>query len=88
MGVFITFCLGIGNFALHRAVLESGHPWLTLSRWHKSSLLGRMSLSFEFVLLLAVMLLVSSGRTGWGIAYAFYSAMNAGAAWAILTRRI
>lgn len=88
MGIVITFLLGIANFALHRAVLESGHPLLAASRWHRTSLLGRMTLTWEFVLLLAVMLLVAGGRTGWGIGYAFYSALNGLAAWAILTRRI
>ncbi len=88
MGVFLTFLLGIGNFALHRAVLESGHPMLAMSRWHRNSPLGRMSMALEFVLLLSAMLLVSAGRNGWGVAYAVYSALNAALAWAILTRRV
>lgn len=88
MAVLVTFLLGIANFALQRAVLESGHPMLSASRWHKTSPLGRMSMALEFVLLLSAMLLVSAGRTGWGIAYAVYSALNALAAWAILSRRI
>jgi hypothetical protein len=88
MGVFITFLLGIGNFALHRAVLESGHPMLSANQWHKTSPLGRMMMALEFVLLLSAMLLVSAGRTGWGIGYAIYSALNALSAWAILTRRV
>lgn len=88
MGILITFLLGIGNFALHRAVLESGHPLLAESRWHSRSRLGRMSLALEFVLLLSAMLLVAAGRTGWGIGYAAYSAVNGLAAWAILSRRV
>jgi len=88
MGVFIIFLLGVANFALHRAVLESGHPMLAMSRWHKTSPLGRMSMALEFVLLLCAMLLVAAGRTGWGIGYAIYSALNAGLAWAVLSRRI
>ncbi len=88
MGILITFLLGIGNFALNRAVLESGHPALSAWRWDRTSLLGRMMLAWEFVLLLAVMLLVAGGRTGWGIFYVLYTALNGLAAWAILTRRI
>ena len=88
MGILITFLLGIVNFAMHRAVLESGHPMLAESRWHRTSKLGRMSLALEFVLLLAAMLLVAAGRTGWSYAYAFYSALNRLAAWAVLTRRV
>jgi len=87
MGVFITFLLGIGNFAMHRAVLESGHPMLREVRWHASSRLGRMSMALEFVLLLAAMLLVDAGRTGWGMTYAVYSGLNAIVAWTIVTRR-
>lgn len=88
MGVIVTFVLGIGNFALHRAMLESGHPLLAEVGWDISSHLGRMSLALEFVLLLAAMLLVDAGRTGWGVGYAIYSAFNCAFAWAILTRRI
>lgn len=87
MGVFICFLLGIGNFALHRAMLESGHPLLREGRYYASSYLGRMSMALEFVLLLAAMLLVAGGHRGWGIAYAVYSALNGLLAWAILTRR-
>ena len=88
MGVLVIFLLGVGNFALHRAVLESGHPMLAASRWHRKSRLGRMSLALEFVLLLSAMLLVAAGRGGWGIVYAIYSAFNALAAWAILSRKV
>lgn len=88
MGILIIFLLGIANFALNRAVLESGHPMLRVWRWHKTSPLGRMSLALEFVLLLSAMLLVYAGRSGWGIGYAIYSALNALAAWSVLSRRI
>ena len=87
MGLFIMFLLGIGNFALNRAVLESGHPMLVEARWQKGSPLGRMSLALEFVLLLSAMLLVFAGRTGWGVVYALYSGLNGVAAWAVLSRR-
>lgn len=88
VAIFITFLLGIGNFAMHRAVLESGHPMLARSGWQMGTRLGRLSLSLEFVLLLMAMLLVAGGRTGWGVAYAFYSLLNGLTCWAVLTRRI
>jgi hypothetical protein len=84
----ITFLLGIGNFALHRAVLESGHPMLVRAQWQWRSPLGRMSTALEFVLLLAALLLVAGGRTGWGIAYGIYSALNGLTVWLILSRRV
>lgn len=88
VGILITFLLGVGNFALHRAALESRHPMLVRAQWQWPSPLGRMSMAFEFVLLLSALLLVAGGRTGWGIAYAVYSALNATTVWLIVSRRI
>ena len=87
MAILITFLLGIGNFAFHRAVLESRHPMLMRAQWQWRSPLGRMSLALEFALLLTALLLVAAGRTGWGIAYAIYSALNGLSVWLILSRR-
>ena len=42
----------------------------------------------EFLVLLGAMLLVGTGSRGWAWAYAGYTALNAVAAWLILTRRI
>ena len=51
-----TFLLGIANFALHKAVLESGHP--LLGRMPFMNMLGpRASLAAEFLVLLGAMLL-------------------------------
>jgi hypothetical protein len=79
--------LGIGNFAMHKAVLESGHPVFSGSGAAKV-LGGKASMAAEFVILLAAMLLVANGYAGWGWAYLGYSVMNALAAWLVLTRRI
>ena len=87
MAILITFLLGIGNFALHRAALESRHPMLVRAQWQWSSPRGRMSMALEFVLLLAALILVAGGRTGWAIAYAVYSALNGFSVWLILSRR-
>lgn len=87
MAVLVIFLLGIGNFAMHKAVLESGHPMFAGS-WLAKASGGKASLVAEFVILLAAMLLVANGYAGWGWAYLAYSAMNAVAAWLILTRRI
>ena len=88
MGLIAIFLLGIGNFAIHRAVLESGHRLLSDATFLKSPAGGRITLAFEFAILLATMLLVEHGRTGWGWAYAIYSAANFLGGWLILTRRI
>lgn len=87
MAILITFLLGIGNFAMHKAVLESGHPMFADS-WLARGAGGKASLILEFMLLLAAMLMVANGQPGWGWAYLGYSAFNAVAAWLVLSRRI
>jgi hypothetical protein len=82
------FLLGIANFAMHRAVLASGHPLLRSSAWFVAALGGRASLLTEFVVLLAAMFLADKGYPGVAWAYAAYSGLNAVAAWMILTRRV
>lgn len=87
MALIIIFLLGIANFALHRAVLDSPHP--------RSAEIGRLAARFgrrvmlgaEFFVLLAALLM--SAR-GWGFAvwaYSGYSLINGMAAWYILSRR-
>ncbi len=88
MFVALTFLLGIGNFAVHRAVLNSGHPLLAQVPWLFQLLGGRLSLLIEFAMLLGTMLMVSDGSAGWAWFYAGYSAVNAGSAWMILSGRI
>jgi hypothetical protein len=85
--LLVTFLLGIANFALHKAVLESGHP--LLGRMPFMKMLGpKASLTAEFVVLLGAMLLVGNGSIVWAWAYFGYTAFNALAAWLILTRRV
>lgn len=88
MALVFVFLLGIANFAMHRAVLESGHPILAQIAWLFRSLNGRLSLIAEFMLLLGTMLLVASGTEGWALGYGAYTVMNAFSAWLILTGRV
>lgn len=88
MAIFLIFLLGIGNFAMHKAVLESGHPLLGQLPWFVHLLGGRIGFASEFLVLLAALLLVANDSTGWGIAYLVYSGFNAVAAWLIITRRL
>jgi hypothetical protein len=85
--VLLTFMLGIANFALHKAVLESRHPLLV--RMPFMNAFGpRASLAAEFAVLLGAMLLVGNGSVAWAWAYLGYTLFNAVTAWLILTRRI
>ncbi len=86
--LLLTFILGVGNFALHKAVLESRHPLLGQMPWFVHMLGGRGSLVAEFLILLGAMLLIGTGATGWAWAYLGYTSLNGVAAWLILTRRV
>jgi hypothetical protein len=88
MALVVLFLLGIGNFAMHKAVLESGHPLLGRSLWFLHLLGGRFSLAVEFLMLLGSMLMVAYGEPGWAWGYAIYSLANAASAWLILSGRL
>ena len=88
MALVLIFLLGIVNFAMHGAVLASGHPMLGRSPWFIHLLGGRVTLAAEFLLLLAAMLLLTEGWDWVLWAYLGYSALNAFAAWLILSRRV
>ena len=84
----ILFLLGIGNFALHKAVLDSGHPFVDqLPRLFQRKG-GSISIVLEFAILLGSMVMADSGAMGWVWSYGLYSAVNLASAWLILTRRV
>jgi hypothetical protein len=88
MAVAILFCLGVINFAAHKAVIESDHPLLAQLPWLFEPLGGRLSLAVEFLVLTGAMVLAHQGSAGWVWGYAAYSVMNGISAWAILTGRL
>lgn len=88
IAVGFIFILGIGNFALHRAVLESGHPLIGQMPGFASLIGKRLTLVAEFLVLLAAMALAANGWTSLAFAYLAYSGLNAIAAWLILSGRI
>lgn len=88
MAILITFLLGIGNFALHRAVMDSGHPMIGRLPWIVHSMGGRVTMAVEFLLLLGALLFASEGNVGGPIAYVVYSMLNSFSAWLILTDRV
>lgn len=87
MGLVIIFILGVANFALHKAVLESRHPILVQAPWMRIGG-GRFGLGLEFIMLLGALLLVYEGSTAWAWGYAAYSVLQALSAWLILSGRI
>lgn len=88
MAILIIFLLGVGNFALHRAVLDSDHPLLGRVPWHSHPLGGHFAMGVEFLLLLAALLFAAQGNATGPIAYVVYSVLNSFSAWLILTDRV
>ncbi len=88
MPLFFTTLLGIGNFALHKAVLESRHPMLAETPWFSGQRGGTISMAVEFLVLVVALWLVADGQTGWGFAYLVYSLANGFSAWLILSKRV
>ena len=86
MAIAILFLLGIANFAVHRAVLDSGHV-VVRAMTGSSGAASRLTLALEFFLLLAAMF-AAAADPRWAWAYVGYSLFNLAAGWAILTRRI
>lgn len=88
IAVFLTFLLGIANFAMHKAMLESRHPLLGQMAWFFRMMGGRFSLAVEFFMLLGALLFVAGGSTGWALGYGAYSMLNGLSAWLIVSGRV
>ena len=84
----VIFVLGIGNFALNRAVFDSRHP--LFARLPRSSqVLGRRAaLLTEFAVLFFALLLSVEGWPSFAWAYAVYTLFNGVAAWLVLSGRV
>lgn len=82
------FVLGIGNFALNRAVFDSGHPLLVRLPRSSQTLGRRAALVTEFAVLFFALLLSVEGWPGFVWAYCGYTAVNAAAGWLIVSGRV
>ena len=87
MPLLMTFLMGIANFAMHRAVQDSGHPALGYMPRLTGRKGRRATLAFEFLVLLAAMMLVANHHPAWALGYGLYTGANALAAWLILSQR-
>ncbi len=88
MSVIFIFLLGVGNFAMHKAVLDSGHHVLEKVAFLSTSRGGFVTLALEFLVLVAALLLARDGWTGVAWIYVVYTGLNAVAAWLVLNKRI
>ncbi len=72
------FCGGIANFAMHRWMLESGHPVVDAAVAPVSRLLGRhATYGFEFALLVMALWLAQERWFPALMLYGVYTALNA-----------
>ena len=83
-----TLLLGMGNFAWHRAVIESGHRMMSEMRPESLRVLRFFSLLLEFALLYGALYAAWIGHTHWFWAYVIYSLVNGSAAWMIVKGRM
>lgn len=88
MALIITFLLGMGNFACHRAVIASGHRMLTVMPPRTLQVARAASLALEFCLLCGALFAAKSGAVHWVWLYAGYFLINLGAAWSIISGRL
>ena len=88
MGIVIAFVLGMGNFAWHRAVLESGHRMVADTPPETLRAFRLTSLTLEFILLVGALYAAALGHYHWLWAYAGYSLLNGSAAYLMLKGRI
>lgn len=88
MAMIFAFLLGIGNFALHRAVFESGHIMLAGMSARNFQLARIVSMILELGLLILALHASFAGELGWAGLYLAYSLLNALGAWLMLSKRI
>lgn len=86
--VIIVFVLGIGNFTMHRAVMESGHPLLRQWLGHLRPIGRRIAFGTEFLVLLLALMLAINGWPAVAWVYALYTVCNGFASWLMLTGRV
>lgn len=84
----LLFVCGVLNFALGKAMLESEHPILDSLPPALRRNGGRMSLGFEFAILLAAMLLAANGWPAAVWLYGAYTAINALFCWLLIDGRL
>jgi hypothetical protein len=82
------FFLGVGNFAMHKAVVESGHPYVRDVTLYFGRYFGRGGYAVEFIILAGAMLMAYGGA-GWLVfAYFAYTMFNALATWLFVSGKL
>jgi hypothetical protein len=88
--VLLIFCflMGIANFAMHKAVAESGHPFVEDTKRYFGPHIGPYgSYIIELALLIGAMGFANSGSMNIALVYWGYTGMNGVATWLLLSGR-
>lgn len=84
----VCFLMGIANFAMHKAVAESGHPFVEDTKRYFGRYFGQhASYGIEFVVLLGALWFAQEGSTVIVLVYWIYTGINGIATWLLLTGR-
>lgn len=81
--------MGIANFAMHKAVAESGHPFVEDTKRYFGRHFGQYgSYAIELVMLTGAMLFAYEESLIIAFIYWVYTGMNALATWLLLSGRV
>jgi hypothetical protein len=84
MLLIFCFFMGIGNFAMHKAVSESGHPFVEETKRYFSPY---GSYAIELALLIGALWFAHDGSLAVALTYGVYTGINAVATWLLLSGR-
>jgi hypothetical protein len=88
MLVILCFLMGVANFAMHKAVAESGHPFVEdTKRYFSRHFSPYGSYALELALLIGAMLFAQEGAVLVVLVYGAYTGMNGIATWLLLSGR-
>lgn len=88
MMLIMCFLMGIANFAMHKAVAESGHPFVEDTKLYFGRYFGQYgSYAIEFAMLAGAMWFAQDGPVIVAFIYWLYTGMNALATWLLLSGR-
>ena len=88
MLLIFCFFMGIGNFAMHKAVSESGHPFVEeTKRYFSPQFSPYGSYAIELALLMGALWFANEGSLAVSLTYGVYTGINAVATWMLLSGR-
>ena len=89
MVLVFCFLMGVANFAMHKAVAESGHPFVEDTKLYFGKYFGRYaSYGIELAMLTGAMLFAHEGSIVVAFVYWIYTGMNALATWLLMSGKV